>query len=53
MSKNKTQRAYIHPKLICPFDPTSEFSRCCAPKGVKCTCFLKRKNSVGYSIIVN
>lgn len=45
--------AYVHPKLICPYDPESEYSRCCAPKYEKCTCFLKKKGTVGYSIIVN
>ena len=53
MSKYKIEKAYVHPKLICPYDHESEYSRCCAPKNVKCACLLKRKNSVGYSIIVN
>jgi hypothetical protein len=39
------EKAYVHPLLICPYDPTQEYSKCCAPKYVKCTCALRRKGT--------
>lgn len=45
MNEKEIKKAYVHPLLICPFDPTSEYSKCCAPRSVKCTCALRRKGS--------
>lgn len=41
----KPKRAYVHPLLICPYDPEQEYSKCCAPRRVKCTCALRRKGT--------
>ena len=53
MNTPESKRAYVHPRLICPYDTQSEYSRCCAPKYVKCSCILRKKGTTDYSIIVN